>query len=55
MTQNKNPFQKMFATFVARAVFVFAILLLFPPKTAIFDKNLYYIYPPASKASRGVY
>jgi hypothetical protein len=34
MTQNKNPFQKKFASLAARAVFVFLISMLFAPKTA---------------------
>jgi hypothetical protein len=38
MTQNKNPFHKMLATFAAKALFGWAILLLFAQKTAFLDK-----------------
>ena len=43
-TQNKNPFQKKFATLAARAVFVCAISLLFALKQPFFDKS-YIIFP----------
>ena len=42
MTQNKNPFQKKFATLAARAIFVCPISLLFAPKIAFLWQNLYY-------------
>jgi hypothetical protein len=34
MTQNKNPFDKKFASLAARAVLVCPILLVFAPQTA---------------------
>jgi hypothetical protein len=41
MTQNKNPFQKKFASLAARAVFVCPISVLFAQKTAFLCQILH--------------